>query len=85
MATMSIRGLNNQALAQLKNQAQQEGSSLNALALRLLQGSGHPAPRNELKKFDDLDALAGTWSGDEALAFERATAAFGEVDAALWS
>lgn len=85
MATMSIRGLDNQALAELKNQAQQEGSSLNALALRLLQGSGQPAPRNALKKFDDLDALAGSWGNDEALAFERATAAFGEVDAALWS
>ena len=39
MATMSIRGLDDQALAQLKSQAEQEGSSLNGLVLRLLQAA----------------------------------------------
>ena len=84
MATMSIRGLDDQALIRLKTQAEQEGSSLNSLVLRLLQGTGTPVPLNVLKKFDDLNALAGTWSEKEAQAFERNTAAFAEVDAALW-
>lgn len=84
MATMSIRGLDDQALAQLKSQAEQEGSSLNGLVLRLLQGAGSSVSSGVLKKFDDLDALAGTWSDEEAQAFERNTAAFAEVDAALW-
>jgi phosphopantetheinyl transferase (holo-ACP synthase) len=84
MATMSIRGLDDQALARLKNQAEQEGSSLNSLVLRLLHGTGTPVQANVLKKFDDLNALAGTWSAKEAQAFERNTAAFSEVDAALW-
>lgn len=85
MATMSIRGLDDQALARLKNQAEQEGSSLNSLVLRLLQGTGTPVQPGTLKKFDDLDALAGTWSDEEATAFERNTAAFVEVDAAFWN
>lgn len=84
MAGMSIRGLNDQALARLKSQAEQEGSSLNTLVLRLLQGKGADRPSGALQKFDDLDALAGTWSKQEAQAFERNTAAFSEVDAALW-
>lgn len=84
MATMSIRGLDDQALARLKNQAEQEGSSLNSLVLRVLQGTGTPVQVNVLKKFDDLNGLAGTWSEKEAQAFERNTAAFAEVDAALW-
>lgn len=84
MATMSIRGLDDQALARLKSQAEQEGSSLNSLVLRLLQGTGTPVQSGALKKFGDLDALAGTWSDKEAQAFERNTAAFAEVDAALW-
>lgn len=82
MANMSIRGLDDKALAQLKKQAEQEGGSLNSLALRLLQGTGKQP--NALQKYDDLDALAGTWSKQEAQAFERNTAAFGEVDATLW-
>jgi len=85
MATMSIRGLDDQALARLKNQAEQEGSSLNSLVLRLLQGTGTSIQPGALKMFDDLDALAGTWSDEETQEFERNTAAFAEVDAALWN
>jgi hypothetical protein len=85
MASMSIRGLDDQTLARLKSQAEQEGSSLNSLVLRLLQGAGAGIQPSALKKFDDLDALAGTWSDKEAHAFERNTAAFAEVDATLWN
>ncbi|MDO8811564.1 MAG: hypothetical protein Q7J38_06005 [Gallionella sp.] len=84
MASMSIRGLDDQALSRLKSQAEQEGSSLNSLVLRLLQGTGTDSQPGALQKFDDLDALAGTWSKQEAQAFERNTAAFSEVDATLW-
>lgn len=82
MASMSIRGLNDQVLSRLKSQAEQEGSSLNSLVLRLLQGTEKQSGR--LQKFDDLDALAGTWSEQEAQAFEFNTAAFAEVDTSLW-
>lgn len=84
MASMSIRGLDDQALARLKSQAKQEGSSVNSLVLRLLQGTGAAIQTGTLKKFDDLDALAGTWSDKEAQAFERNTAAYAEIDATLW-
>ncbi|MBK8119071.1 MAG: hypothetical protein IPK39_07535 [Sulfuritalea sp.] len=87
MASMSIRGLDDQVLARLKLQAEQESCSLNSLVLRLLHGTGTGTAFQlaALKKFDDLDALAGTWSDQEAEAFERNTAAFAEVDAALWT
>lgn len=81
---MSIRGLDDQALARLKDQAEQEGSSLNSLVLRLLQGASASGQPSVMKKFDDLDALAGTWSEQDAQDFERNSAAFAEVDAKLW-
>lgn len=85
MASMSIRGLDDQTLSRLKHQAEEEGSSLNSLVLRLLQDRGtNNLAGGSLRKFDDLDALAGTWSDEEARDFERNTAAFAEVDAALW-
>jgi hypothetical protein len=84
MASMSIRGLDDQALAQLKQQATQEGSSLNALVLRLLQGVAKPTPATALKKFDDLDALAGSWSVEDAADFARHTAAFSAIDPNQW-
>lgn len=84
VATMSIRGLQEQALEQLKRQAQQEGSSLNSLVLRLLQGSPKPSASGGLQKFTDLDALAGTWNEEASAEFGADTATFAEVDAALW-
>jgi predicted HicB family RNase H-like nuclease len=38
MATVSIRGLDEKVLARLKSQAKREGTSLNSLVVRMLQG-----------------------------------------------
>jgi len=85
MASMSIRGLDDHLLGRLKRQAEEEGSSLNSFVLRLLQRIGEDSPASgRLRKFDDLDALAGTWSEEEAQDFERHTAPFAEVDETLW-
>ena len=84
MATMSIRGLDDQVLAQLKRRATQEGSSLNSLVLRLLQGTDKPAHPQILETYDDLDTLAGTWSEEEGDTFARHTATFAELDPAQW-
>jgi plasmid stability protein len=85
MATMSIRGLDDKALTRLKRRAKREGSSLNSLVLRLLQeDAGVASKPRPLQKYDDLNALAGTWSAQQAREFERDTGAFSEVDASLW-
>jgi hypothetical protein len=86
MTVISIRGIDDKAVTRLKQQAQREGTSLNSLAVRLLEsGAGIRAPGKATQIFDDLDALAGTWKAADAKAFETATAAFSEVDPALWS
>jgi hypothetical protein len=85
MATMSIRGLDEKTLGHLKRRAKREGGSLNGLVVRLLQqDAGTQTKSAALQEFDDLDALAGTWTRRQAQAFERDTAAFSEVDPAVW-
>jgi plasmid stability protein len=85
MANLSIRGLDAQALTELKARAAQEEASVNTLVLRLIaQGLGHMPAKAARQRHGDLDALAGTWRKADAAAFERAVAPFGEVDAALW-
>ena len=82
---MSVRGIDEQVLARLKQQALQDGCSLNSLVVRLLRGdTGTARKPHALHKHDDLDALAGTWGAQAARAFERHTAPFSEVDPALW-
>lgn len=85
MKTLSIRGLADKTHAALERRAAKEGSSVNALVVRLIeQGLGQRRARQLLTRHDDLDALAGTWSKQDARAFERATAGFSKVDAELW-
>lgn len=85
MANLSIRGLDDGALAELKKRATHEDASVNTLVLRLIeQGLGRRRAKPALRRHDDLDALAGSWRKSDAAAFERATAPFGEVDAKLW-
>jgi plasmid stability protein len=81
MPNLSIRGLDERALAELKRRAAKENASVNALVVSLIeQGIGQRRTRAALQRHGDLDELAGTWSKSEASAFERATAAFREVD-----
>lgn len=85
MANLSIRGLDDKALAALKRRAAKEDASVNALVLRLIeQGLGLQRAKPALTRHDDLDALAGTWRKQDAAEFERATAAQRKVDAAPW-
>ena len=85
MTTVTLRGLDKTVLASLKKQAALEKISVNALLVRIIEhslGSRRASPLR--RRFDDLDELAGTWSQEDAQAFSRATAAFEEVDEALW-
>lgn len=82
---LSIRGLDDLALAELKRRARQDGASVNGLVLRLIdQGLGLQRVKPALQRKSDLDALAGQWQPADAQAFEAATAPFAEVDPGLW-
>ncbi len=85
MTNLSIRGLDDKALAALKRRAAQEEASVNTLVVRLIeQGLGLRRAKPSLVRYDDLDGLAGTWREQDVSAFERATAPFAKVDAELW-
>ena len=85
MAVIGIRGIDEKAVLRLKKQAQQEGSSLNSLVVRVLEtAAGVRTAAKGSPHFDDLDALQGTWSTQDARDFERATGEFSLVDATLW-
>jgi plasmid stability protein len=85
MAHLSIRGLDEQAMAELKRRASRQNDSVNTLVLQLIdQGLGRTPRPTSPRRHDDLDALAGCWSADEARDFERSSAPFGDLDAALW-
>ncbi len=85
MANLSLRGVDPEVLDSLKKQAVSEGSSVNAVILRLIeQGVGKVAKKPSKQRYGDLDSLAGAWSNEEASEFAMATQSFESIDAALW-
>jgi plasmid stability protein len=84
MATMTLRGIDEQTAEALKERASRERTSVNAVTLRLLRESLGLEKRRRSATYSDLDHLAGTWSREEAAEFERNTAVFEQVDEDLW-
>jgi hypothetical protein len=80
MATLTVRGLGADDLAALKQEAARQGISMNRLALRRLQDQ---PPAAEMAAPSELNALAGTWSQQEADTFQAAIAPLDQVDAEL--
>ena len=84
MAAEAGRGLSlsEQQLAALKEEASKLGISMNRLAVHRLthhQEVANPSPAAA------LEALAGTWTREEADAFTAAIAPLERVDPELWA
>jgi hypothetical protein len=82
--TMTLRGIDEQCAAALKERAQLEGLSLNSYILKLLKESLGLSKKKRSTEFDDLDGLAGTWSVADAAEFAQATAVFEKIDDEMW-
>ncbi len=81
MANLSLRGLDATTLTRIKSNARRRKLSVNRLIIETLRQ--HYAPGD--KPFDDLDALAGSWTKADAAEFAAVVAPFAEIDAGLWA
>jgi hypothetical protein len=76
--TLTIEGLDADTFQRLESEAHRRGVAVSVLARTLLQQSV------EATVHHDLDALAGTWSKEEAAAFDKATAETRRIDTEAW-
>lgn len=76
----TVRGVSERTDSVLREIAAEEGVSLNAYTLSLLDSAADPG--HEGKRQHDLDALAGLWVADPA--FDQAQEVFERVDPELW-
>ena len=83
--SITIDGLDADILDRLQVEAMRRGVDVNAVILQVIQDGLTPAstPGSE-QLHHDLDALAGTWSAEEADAFRAATEDVRKVDEDLW-
>jgi hypothetical protein len=81
MGSISVEGLSEQQLADLKKEASRQGISINRLALNRLTNQKDVPNAADTKA---LAALAASWTQEEADAFTAAIAPLEQVDPELW-
>jgi hypothetical protein len=84
MATMTVRGIDTEVAKLLKDQANSEGISVNALLLKMVKESLGIEKKKRTKIYHDLDHLAGTWSEKDFKEFQKNVEYLEKVDKELW-
>jgi hypothetical protein len=85
MKAITVRNMSRALAKEIDRRARAERTSLSRTVVELLEeatGIKHRKPARVLH--DDLDDLAGSWSGEEADAFDRALAEQRTIDPELW-
>ena len=84
MNTLTIRGVDDNALDELKKQAKNSNSSVNKFIVEMLQKIAVPGKSGKIKEWDDLDGFFGTWSKDEYNRVVKSSGKCRTIDAELW-
>lgn len=83
--SLTISELDTATADWIDREAHQSGTSVEVVARRLIyRGLELEQKQAEQILQHDLDALAGTWSAEEATEFLQAIADFDQIDPALW-
>jgi hypothetical protein len=85
MKTITLRNLPHDLEGELEREAQATGSSLAATVIRRLRVAMGLDRTGRPTRHGDLDALAGTWSDEEADAFDRVLAELRGIDHEMWT
>lgn len=85
MTQLTVRGIDPHLHDALKREAQRQGQSVNKYVLDLLREALGLNASPAHSEYDDLDHLAGTWTEEEAAAFNTHLRRQRQIDEALWS
>ncbi|HHT9121836.1 MAG TPA: FitA-like ribbon-helix-helix domain-containing protein [Candidatus Wunengus sp. YC63] len=84
MATMTIRGIDDEVAKLLKDRAKSEEISINGLVLKMVKESLGIEKKKRMKIYRDLDHLAGTWSEKELKEFQKHVEDMEKIDEEIW-
>jgi hypothetical protein len=84
MTAITLRNLSPRIAAAIKARSEKEGLSVNKTVLRMLEESVEPKASGR-QLHHDLDHLAGTWSDEEAAAFEVSLVEQRRIDPEPWA
>lgn len=84
MKTLTIRGIDPLLSEAIKIRAQKNNESINKTALKILREAVGLSDNPVYKTYHDLDNLAGTWSEEDEIEFNKNIQDFGKIDKEMW-
>jgi hypothetical protein len=84
MTAITLRNIPTKLQEVIQRRAGRDGLSLNKTVIRMLEEAAGQRTTTGRELHHDLDHLAGTWSNEEAEAFETALVEQRKVDPELW-
>ena len=85
MKAITIRGIDEETDSRLRKKAEESGDSINTTILKLLRKALQLDKDKPYPEYHDLDSLAGTWSMEDRLEFEKSQEGFRQIDKDLWT
>lgn len=83
--TITLRNLPPDLQKVVRKRARETGASLNKTVIGMLEvAAGIHTPAKKRKVYTDLDHLFGSWSKEEADAFDKVLAEQRKIDPELW-
>ena len=85
MKAITLRNLPPEVARKVQRRAKQKNTSVNKAVIELLEESaGGKGKKKPPVRYHDLDHLAGTWTKEEASAFDKLIAEQRTIDPDLW-
>ena len=84
MKALTIRNIPPAVARRIERRAQESGLSLNRVVVRILEESAGIGHEKKPRRHHDLDALAGSWTKENARAFDESLRDNREIDPELW-
>lgn len=84
MTAITLRNIPPKLQEVIRHRAGADGLSLNKTVLRMLEEATGQRATTRRELHHDLDHLAGTWTEEEAAAFEAALVEQRRIDPELW-
>ena len=85
MKTITLRNLPPDVARTVQQRAKQKKTSVNKAVIELLEESaGGKVKKKAPIRYQDLDHLVGTWTKEEADAFDKIVRSFRTIDPDLW-
>jgi len=85
MSTLTIRGVDEQALGELRKQARSNHSSVNKFVVEALRKVVFPGASGRVNEWHDLDGFFGSWSEEETKQVMERCGKCRKIDAELWT